>query len=76
MRGSKHPHVKASMFHGVDGINGMILREELLVIILVMISRLENEKFRKHAVVPVRHLHQASETLSTLLELLICPSFI
>ncbi|GKZ86022.1 hypothetical protein AnigIFM56816_000872, partial [Aspergillus niger] len=52
MRGNKHPHVKASMFHGVDGIDGMILREEVMVILLVMISRLSNEDFKKHAVVP------------------------
>ena len=57
MRGNKHPHVKASMFHGVDGIDGMILREEVMVILLVMISRLSNEDFKKHAVVPVCHLH-------------------
>ncbi|RAH58910.1 hypothetical protein BO85DRAFT_369246 [Aspergillus piperis CBS 112811] len=53
LRGNKHPHVKASMFHGVDGTDGMVLREEIMVIILVMISRLENKDFRKHAVVPV-----------------------
>lgn len=41
------------MFHGVDGVDGMILREEVMVIVLVMISRLLNEKFEKHAVVPV-----------------------
>ena len=41
---------------GVDGIDGMILREEVMVILLVMISRLSNEDFKKHAVVPVCHL--------------------
>ncbi|RAK89177.1 hypothetical protein BO79DRAFT_254574 [Aspergillus costaricaensis CBS 115574] len=41
------------MFHGVDGIEEMVLREEILVIILVMISRLENKDFKNHAVVPV-----------------------
>ncbi|GKZ24405.1 hypothetical protein AbraIFM66951_001300 [Aspergillus brasiliensis] len=53
LHGNKYPHVKASMFHGVDGVDGMIIREEIMVIILVMISRLENEDYAKHAVVPV-----------------------
>lgn len=52
------------MFHGVDGIDGMVLREEIMVIILVMISRLENKDFRKHAVVPVCHLHFLWEAFS------------
>ncbi|PWY86706.1 hypothetical protein BO70DRAFT_422305 [Aspergillus heteromorphus CBS 117.55] len=53
LRGNTYPHIKITMHHGVDGVDGVLLREELLVIIVVMISRLESENFRQHVIVPI-----------------------
>ncbi|KAE8151535.1 hypothetical protein BDV25DRAFT_138770 [Aspergillus avenaceus] len=47
------PHIKICMYHNADGVSGQILREELLAMLAAMISRLGQNKFRKHLIIPV-----------------------
>ncbi|PYH93838.1 hypothetical protein BO71DRAFT_441437 [Aspergillus ellipticus CBS 707.79] len=53
MPGGKHPHAKVVMYHDVGGVEGEVLKEELLVIIVVMVNRLMNERYMKHAIIPI-----------------------
>lgn len=47
------PHIKICMYHNTNGKNGEILREELLVIIAAIASRMESERLKDHLVIPV-----------------------
>ena len=47
------PHVLVTQAQALTGENDELLRSELLTLVAVMISRLEDENFQRHEIIPV-----------------------
>src|SRR4030095_1769802 len=50
------PHTMLTLVHAIEGDNDHLLRGELLVIVDVIRSRLNDPKMQKHNIIPVRSL--------------------
>lgn len=54
------PHVMMSIGQAAIGTNDTLLRTELISIVAIMLTRLENERFRNYTIIPVRLAHLLS----------------